>query len=80
MINYLISCIIWHRCLKSLNPVEFYEAVEIQDREKKIPSELCGGGVGGKASLEALGACRGRDRLTCDGLRGRTRCLISLSE
>lgn len=59
MINYLISCIIWHRCLKSLNPIEFYEAVEIQDREKKIPSESCrawGAGrqdkSGGSGSLE----------------------------
>lgn len=81
MINYLISCIIWHRCLKSLNPIEFYEAVEIQDREKKIPSESCGAwGVAGKTSLEALGAWRGRDRLTCEGLWGRISCLISLSE
>lgn len=81
MINYLISCIIWRQCLKSLNYVEFYEAVEIQDREKKILSELCVcGGRVGKTSLKALGAWRGRDRLTCNGLWERIRCLISLSE
>lgn len=34
----------------------------------------------GKTSLKAPGARRGRDRLTCNDLWERIRCLISLSE
>lgn len=66
--------------MKSFNHAKFYETVEIEGREEKLASELCQRRVGGTTSLKGLGAWGERDRLTCDGLWERIRCLISLSE
>lgn len=66
--------------MKSLNHAKFYETVEIEDREEELASELCQRRVGGTTSRKGLGAWGERERLTCDGLWERIRCLILPSE